>query len=110
VKSKKIGVFTLGVSLIAFGLLFLLRIFIPGWNYLAVLKFWPLVLILLGAEVLLSALLPRKEGEPPTRVDGLSILLLFFTLFLACGLAAAEFALEQLPEIIAQGRDLVIWP
>jgi len=109
-RSRKIGVFTLGVALIAFGALFLLRVFVPGWNYLTVIKFWPLVLILLGAEVLLSALLPRKEGEPPARVDALSIILLFFTLFLACGLAAAEFALEQLPEIIGRTQGLVLFP
>ncbi|MDR2686562.1 MAG: DUF5668 domain-containing protein [Oscillospiraceae bacterium] len=97
-KSRKIGVLTLGVSLIAFGALYLLRAFLPGWDYLTVLRFWPVVLILLGVEVLLAALLPRPEGLPPAKVDALSILLLFVTLFLACGLAAAEFTLERLPE------------
>ena len=106
-KSRKIGVLTLGVALVAFGALYLLRVFVPGWNYLTVLRFWPFVLVLLGAEVLLSALLPRKEGEPPAKVDALSIVLLFFTLFMACGLAAAEFALEQLPEFIGQARNVI---
>jgi len=101
-RSRKIGVLTLGVALVTFGLLYLLRVFVPGWSYLTVLKFWPLVLILLGAEVLLSALLPRKEGEPPAKVDALSIVLLFFTLFMAGGLAAAAFALEQLPEFVGR--------
>jgi len=99
-KSRKIGVLTLGVALITFGALFLLRVFMPGWNYLTVLKFWPFVLILLGVEVLLSAFWPRAEGEPPAKVDALSIVLLFVTLFMACGLAAAEFALEQLPGVM----------
>jgi hypothetical protein len=31
-KSRKIGVLTLGVSLVAFGALYLLRVFMPGWN------------------------------------------------------------------------------
>ena len=101
-KSRKIGVLTLGVSLIAFGVLYLLRVFTPGWNYLTVLRFWPFVLILLGVEVLLAALLPRPEGQPPAKLDALSVILLFITLFLACGLAAAEFALQQLPEFIAR--------
>jgi len=89
---------TLGVALIAFGVLYLLRVFMPGWNYLTVLKFWPFVLILLGIEMLLSAFWPRPEGVPPAKVDALSVILLFVTLFMACGLAAAEFALEQLPQ------------
>jgi len=99
-KSRKIGVLTLGVSLIAFGVLYLLRVFLPGWDYLMVLRFWPFVLILLGVEVLLAALLPRPEGQPPAKLDALSVVLLFVTLFMACGLAAAEFALDQLPAFI----------
>ena len=95
-KSRKIGVLTLGVSLIAFGVLYLLRVFVPGWDYLTVLRFWPFVLILLGVEVLLSALLPRPEGQPPAKVDPLSVILLFITLFMACGLAAAQFVLGDL--------------
>jgi len=96
-KSRKIGVLTLGVSLVAFGALFLLRLFIPWFSYIYALRFWPLALILLGGEVLLSAFLPRKEGEPAARLDAWSVILLFLTLFLACGLAAAQFAVEQLP-------------
>jgi len=101
-KSRKIGVLTLGVSLIAFGVLYLLRVFVPGWDYLMVLRFWPFVLILLGVEVLLAALLPRPEGQPPAKVDALSVILLFVTLFMACALAAAEFALSQLPELFGR--------
>jgi len=101
-KSRKIGVLTLGVSLTAFGTLYLLRVFLPGWDYLTVLRFWPFVLILLGVEVLLSALLPRPENQPPARLDALSVILLFATLFMACGLAAAEFALQLLPEYIGR--------
>ena len=99
-KGRKIGILTLGAALIALGVLYLLRVFIPGWNYLTVLKFWPFVLILLGVEVLLSAFWPRGEGEGPPKVDALSVVLLFLTLFMACGLAAAEFALEQLPAVM----------
>jgi hypothetical protein len=98
-RSRKIGVLTLGVALVAFGVLFLLRVFVPWWDYMYVLRFWPLVLILLGGEVLLTALLPRREGEPPAKLDALSVILLFLTLFLACGLAAAQFALERLPAL-----------
>ena len=97
-RSRKIGVLTLGVALIAFGVLYLLRVFVPGWDYMTILKFWPFVLVLLGVEVLLSVFLPRPEGEPPAKVDALSIILLFVTLFMACGLAAAQFVLERLPE------------
>jgi len=94
-RSRKIGVLTMGVSLVAFGVLFLLRVFIPWFDYIAVMRFWPLVLVLLGIEVLISALLPQKEGAPRPRVDALSIVMLFLTLGLAFGFAIAQFALEH---------------
>ena len=99
-RSRKIGVFTLGIALVAFGVLFMVRVFVPWFDYIRVLQFWPVVLILLGIEVLVSALLPKKEGEPPLKLDTASVILLFVTLFLACGLAAAQFALERLPEFL----------
>jgi len=106
-RSRKIGVLTLGISLVAFGVLFLVRVFAPWFDYVRVLQFWPVVLILLGIEVLLAALLPKKDGEPTVRLDATSVILLFVTLFLACGLAAAQFALEQLPELLDRTRDII---
>ena len=99
-KSRKIGVFTLGISLVVFGILFMVRVFAPWFDFVRVLQFWPVVLILLGIEVLVAALLPKKEGEPIAKVDPVAIVLLFVVLILAGALAAAQFALEQLPEIM----------
>ena len=99
-RSRKIGVLTLGVSLVVFGLLFLLRLFIPWFDYLYVMRFWPVILILLGVEVLVTALLPKAEGEPRPKVDVLSVVVLFLTLFVAFALGAAQFALEQLPGLL----------
>ena len=99
-KSRKIGVFTLGISLVVFGVLFMVRVFVPWFDFVRVMQFWPVVLILLGIEVLVSALLPRKEGEAAIQMDAASIILLFVVLILAGTLAAAQFALEQLPGLM----------
>lgn len=95
-KERKIGILTLGVSLVIFGILFLLRMFLPALDYLMVLKFWPIVLILLGAEVLLAVLLPQKEGNRP-KFDGMSVLLICFLLLVSATLAAIQFAMENIP-------------
>jgi len=105
-RSKKIGVFTLGISLVVFGVLFMVRVFAPWFDFVRVLQFWPVVLILLGIEVLVSALVPRKEGDAAIKLDAASIVLLFVVLFLAIGLAAAQFALEQLPELLEWVRGI----
>ena len=97
-KSRKIGVLTMGLTLVAFGVLFLLRTFIPEWDHISVMRFWPVVLIGLGLEVLITALIPQKEGQPRAKVDALSIVVLFLTLFLAFGLAAGQFVVEQINE------------
>ena len=99
-KSRKIGVLTLGVSMVTFGVLFLLRMFISWFDYLYVMKFWPVILVLLGLEVLVSAILPMKEGESRPRLDALSVILLFLTLFLAFILAAAQMAFEHVPAFL----------
>jgi len=94
-KSRKIGVLTLGVTMISFGILFMLRLFVPWFDYLYVMRFWPVVLVLLGIEVLVSAFWPTKEDAPRQKVDAVSVVLLFVMLFLVFGLASFQFALEN---------------
>jgi len=64
--------------MVAAGVLFLVWILAPGAvNIWFCLKFWPVVLILLGAEVLCSwALAPEEK----LRYDGAAMVLLFFLL------------------------------
>lgn len=50
----RVGTMTLGVGLIIFGGLFLLKIFFPVIDFLMIYRLWPSILILLGIEVLLS--------------------------------------------------------
>lgn len=56
---RRVGSITLGASLIAAGIFFLLYYFVPGFNWMLVLKIAPAVgLILLGCEVLVFAVRP----------------------------------------------------
>ena len=52
--TRRIGSVTLGGSLVVFGILFLVHTFWDGLSYGLILRFWPLLLISLGAETLLS--------------------------------------------------------
>ena len=52
IQGRRVGSVTFGTVLIAIGTLFLLHLFFPAFNYYLIYRFWPVILILLGLEVL----------------------------------------------------------
>ncbi len=52
IRVHRLGGITFGVVLIALGILFLIHLVLPSLNFMAVFRLWPVVLILLGLEVL----------------------------------------------------------
>lgn len=52
---RRVGSITFGVVLVVMGCLFLLHMFFPQFNYFMIYRFWPVVLILLGIEVLVGS-------------------------------------------------------
>lgn len=60
-RQRRIGTITLGVSLVLFGMLFMIRIFGGVLNYTLIFHLWPLILVALGLEILYySCLAPEK--------------------------------------------------
>ncbi len=49
---RRVGTFTFGLTLVTTGMLFLANIFFPTFDYRMIYRFWPLILIVLGIEVL----------------------------------------------------------
>ena len=47
-RQRRIGTITLGISLVVFGILFLIHIFGGVLNYMLIFHLWPLILIVLG--------------------------------------------------------------
>lgn len=52
IKIRRVGQVTFGVVLIATGILFLIHLFLPAFHFILIYRFWPVILILLGLEVL----------------------------------------------------------
>ncbi len=52
---RRVGSVTFGLTLVTTGLLFLVNLFYPDLNYLMIYRFWPLILISLGIEVLIGS-------------------------------------------------------
>lgn len=73
---RRVGTLTLGVAMMAAGILFLVWIFAPqAVDIWFCLKFWPVILILLGGEVLWSYAFAAQEK---LRYDGVAMVLLIF--------------------------------
>lgn len=55
IRIHRVGSVTFGLALVATGVLFLIHLFLPGLDYRVVCRFWPVMLITLGIEVLLGS-------------------------------------------------------
>lgn len=55
IRIRRVGSVTFGMVLVATGVLFLVRLFFPGLDYRFIFRAWPVILILLGIEVLIGS-------------------------------------------------------
>lgn len=74
----RVGTMTSGIALIVFGILFLLHMIVPTVNFLFIFRLWPVILIMLGIEILIgnfkkSAVFVYDKGSVV-----LMIILMFF--------------------------------
>lgn len=79
-KIKRVGTITLAVALIALGVLIFISQINNVYTLDLALKLWPIILILLGVEILWCRF-GSKDEEVVVKYDILSILLVFVILF-----------------------------
>ncbi len=91
-KICRIGSITFGLCCILYGVLFLLRTFFQTINYAFILKLWPVVLIVLGIEVIFSYVMV-KDRE--IRYDVWAIAMILMVTVFAMGMGCMEFLLEH---------------
>lgn len=90
-RTHRVGAITTGISLIVYGVMFLLHTCFGIISYPVMFKCWPLVLIGLGIELLLSNALDKRFVY-----DKGAIVLLFFTACFAMGMAGADVCFRYL--------------
>lgn len=94
-RGRRVGTLTAGIVLIIFGVLFLLHLISPNINYLVIISFWPVILIILGIEVIAAYIINKEETmKYDTGAIGLVIVLSFF----AMGMGGLEFVITNLPQ------------
>lgn len=92
-RQRRVGTFTLGVTLVAAGAAMLAAMFFPALDLRWVLKCAPLILILLGIETLLAA-----RGGGKIRYDWMGMLLCFVLTGAALCMCAAAWYAAWWPE------------
>ena len=93
-KGRRVGTLTAGITLVVFGLLFLARLVFPAITWRLLLSLWPVILIFLGTEVLVSYFINRPEIM---RYDAGAVFLLVMLSFFAVGMAGAETLIDNAP-------------
>ena len=94
-RGRRVGTLTAGLVLILFGVLFLLRLVSPNINYLFIVSFWPVILIILGVEVIAGYIVNREEK---IKYDTGAIWLIIVLSFFAMGMGGVEFIMTNLTQ------------
>ena len=59
-KVHRVGTITAGLMLIVFGVLFLMHLFLDNITYAMIFHLWPIILICLGVEILVSQIQKQR--------------------------------------------------
>ena len=90
-KGRRVGTLTSGTVLIVFGILFLLRLVFPAIKFSIISSLWPIILILLGVEILISYMVNKEEK---IKYDTGAIFLVIVLSFFSMGMALMELAIK----------------
>lgn len=94
VRTHRVGAFTSGFCMVGFGILLLLHNQLGIWDYETILGFWPLILIGMGVELLISNVFKSRIVY-----DKAAIVLLFVMALFAIMLAGVDIFLEMTQSI-----------
>ncbi len=92
--TRRVGSLTCGIAMVGFGILFLLNTLFHVINYTEIFSLWPLLLICMGAELLLTNL---KYGDTErfqlVYDKGALVLLILVTLF-SIGMGITDYCMQ----------------
>ena len=84
-RSHRVGSVTAGLTMVGFGVMFLLHLFFDLVDYQVMFSLWPVMLIMLGLELLFSNFSVKKVVY-----DKAAIFLLILMTFFAMGMAVMD--------------------
>ncbi|WP_298843678.1 LiaI-LiaF-like domain-containing protein [Clostridium sp.] len=93
IKGRRVGTFTTGIVLVMFGGMFLLKLIYPSIDYLKISSLWPVILVLLGVEIIVSCLINKDEIM---RYDFAAIILIIILSLFSMGMGCMEYAITHI--------------
>ena len=96
IKGRRVGTFTTGIVLVIFGIMFLIHLIYPSFSYLRVASLWPVVLVLLGIEIIVACLINKEEL---IKYDFCAIILILMLSFFSMGMGVMEYVITHTQEI-----------
>ncbi|RKM60517.1 hypothetical protein D6855_07350 [Butyrivibrio sp. CB08] len=90
-RTHRVGSITAGLSMIIFGALFILHLFIGNLDYSLIFKCWPFMIIGLGLELLIS-----NFKTDQLVYDKAAVAMMILTAILATGMAGADMLMEYM--------------
>ena len=91
VQEHRVGTITFGISMIAFGAMFLIHMFVPAVSYRFILSTWPCIFIMLGVEILLGS----RRKKVRFTYDAAGIVLTGVMIIFAMCMAECEAILQH---------------
>ncbi len=92
IQTRRVGSVTFGITLVCYGILFLVHIFVPMVRYSVIFRCWPVIFILLGSEILVENYKCRRK-EWKIVYDFPAVIMLGVMLFFAMIMAAIDYEL-----------------
>jgi|LSQX01.2.fsa_nt_gb hypothetical protein len=90
----RVGTFSMGIILIALGAVMLVSQLKGVSAFAMILRWWPVILIMLGVEILIYILLSRQE-QPKVKFDVFSILIVVFIMIFSIGAYSISGAISM---------------
>jgi len=95
IRGRRVGTFTSGIVLIMVGIIFLLRLIYPSINYYFIASLWPLVLIILGIEIIVAYIINKEEIM---RYDFGAIIILVLLSFFSMGMGCVDYIITHIDQ------------
>lgn len=97
-KTRRVGSLTCGIVLVLVGVLCLVHIFYPALHYEYILRGWPIILIMIGVELLLANAYHSENVE--IKYDAAAIVLVFLLVIFAVCMGFLEYIAEHYQECL----------